>query len=122
MNIAFLCILIMGLMPFLFTAIAKFSGKGFDNNAPREFLAKLDGYRARANWAHQNCFEAFPFFAAAVLVAVYNNAPQVRLEIIAILIVVLRLIYGVLYIMDKASLRSLVWFIALALMISLFFI
>eukprot|EP01035_Chromulina_nebulosa_P035064 gene35064-47116_t len=50
--------------------MAKFGtgGKDFDNAAPRVMLAKLDGWRQRANWAQLNGFEAFPPFAAAVII------------------------------------------------------
>ena len=125
MNIAFICILVMGLMPIMFTGIAKFGSKRFnpaDNHNPREFRAKLDGWPKRANWAQLNSFEAFPLFVAAVLIASYNHAPQRTIDIIAMIVVGLRIIYGVLYIADKASLRSLVWFISLGFTISLFFI
>ena len=125
MNIAFLCILIMGLMPFLFTGIAKFGSKRFNraaNHNPREFMATLEGWPKRANWAQFNSFEAFPLFAAGILVASYNHAPQATIDLIAMLVVSLRIIYGLLYIADKARLRSLVWVISLGFTISLFFV
>lgn len=115
----------MGIMPIIFAAIAKIGSKRFNqaaNHNPREFLAKLEGWPKRANWAQINCFEAFPLFAAAVLVANYNGTPQTTIDIIAIIIVGLRIIYGILYIADKARSRSLVWFISLILTLSLFFI
>ena len=125
MNIAFICILTMGLMPIIFAGIAKIGSKRFSptaNHNPREFMAKLEGWPKRANWAQINGFEAFPLFAAAVLVASYNHAPQSTLDLIAMLVVGLRILYGVLYIADKATLRSLVWVISLGFTISLFFI
>ncbi len=125
MNIAFICVLIMGLMPIIFAGIAKIGSKRFNqtaNHHPREFLANLEGWPKRANWAQINGFEAFPLFAAAILVAGYNHASQTTVDLIAMLVVVLRIIYGILYIADKARLRSLVWFIGLSCTVSLFFI
>lgn len=123
MNYAFICVLIMLFLPYIWVGLAKFGGKGgFNNNAPRAALAKLDGWRQRANWAQSNQFEAIPFFIAGVMVATYNHAPQTTLNILAISVLALRIVYGVLYIQNLASLRSLVWFVSVILMSAMFFI
>lgn len=121
MNIAFLCVLIMGLLPYVWVGFAKF-GAGFDNHSPRESLAKLTGYRKRANWAQMNQFEAMPLFIAGVAVATYNNAPQEVLTILAISVVILRIIHGILYMMDYATPRTIVWVASFACTIAMFFI
>ncbi|CAN0626933.1 exported protein of unknown function [Burkholderia multivorans] len=59
-----LCLLIVALMPFPLTIAAKAS-KGYDNHAPREYLAKLEGWRARAAAAQQNGWEALALFVAS---------------------------------------------------------
>ena len=41
---------------------------------PRRWLEQQQGFRARANAAQANGFEAFPFFAAAVIVAHLTQA------------------------------------------------
>jgi uncharacterized MAPEG superfamily protein len=92
------------------------------NQHPRDFLAKLSGPASRANAAQLNSFEAFPAFAAAVLVAQYAHAPQHSIDLLAIAWVVLRLIYGALYIANLAALRSLVWFSGMACVVGLFVI
>lgn len=125
MPIAYWCILAAALLPLLFTAIAKFGGggRGFTNRKPRLFQAQLvDGYRARAHWAHLNSIEAFPPFAAAVLVAQQLQAAQGRVDALALAFVGLRLVYGALYLADLALLRSLVWAGGLACVIALFVI
>lgn len=109
MSWSYICVLIGGLMPLLFTGYAKFSGPGFDNRHPREFLARLEGARARAHAAQLNSFEAFPLFAAAVLMAHQTGVASATIDRLAIVWVALRLAYGVLYIANQASLRSLVW-------------
>ena len=122
-SIAFFCILLMGLLPYVLAGLAKFGGKeGFDNHAPRVALSKLVGWRQRANWAQANQFEALPLFVAAVLVATYNHAPEHTLNILAISVVILRVVYSSLYILDKASLRSLVWFAGIGCTVAMFFI
>lgn len=124
MTIAFWCVLAAAILPLLFTAVAKFSegGKGFTNRKPRLFQQALEGYRARAHWAHLNSLEAFPPFAAGVLVAQFVHAPQGRIDLLAIAFIVLRLVYGVLYIADKALLRSTVWALGFACVVGLFVI
>jgi uncharacterized MAPEG superfamily protein len=122
MTIGLWCVLVGLLMPFLWTGVAKSMGR-YDlraNQHPREFLAKLGGKAGRANAAQLNSFEAFPAFAAAVLVAQYAHAAQHTIDVLAMTWVALRLIYGVLYIADLAALRSLVWFAGMACVVGLF--
>lgn len=122
MTMGLWCVLVGVLMPYLWTGVAKSMGR-YDlraNHDPREFLARLRGPAARANAAQLNSFEAFPAFAAAVLVAQLAHAAQHSIDALAVTWVVLRLLYGVLYIADLARLRSLVWFAALGCVVGLF--
>ena len=59
MTIAYWCVFVAALLPYLIVIIAK-AGKHFDNHAPRMQLANALGWRQRLNWAHLNAFEAFP--------------------------------------------------------------
>ena len=69
MAIAYWCILIAALLPYVWVFIAK-RGPRYDNRDPRGWLAKQDNPRAhRANSAQFNAFEAFAPFAAGVLMA-----------------------------------------------------
>lgn len=123
MSIALWCIAVGALMPLLWAWYAKAKGRfGLrDNHNPREFMDKLTGQAQRANWAQQNALEAFPQFAAAVLVAshVGKIAPD-TLNALALAWVALRLAYGVLYIADLAKLRSVVWSLAMACWVAMF--
>ncbi|MCB1588079.1 MAG: MAPEG family protein [Xanthomonadales bacterium] len=119
MSWSYLCVLIAGLLPLLSTGYAKFAGPGFDNRHPRDFLAGLTGARARAHAAQLNGFEAFPLFAAAVLMAHQAGVDSGRIDLLAIIWVLLRLAYGVLYIANRATLRSLAWAGASAIWIAL---
>jgi uncharacterized MAPEG superfamily protein len=100
--------------------VAKFSGPGFNNRRPRDFQESLAGWRKRAHWAHQNSFEAFPVFAAAVLVAQQAGAAQGRVDQLALAFIGLRLLYGVFYIGDWHALRSLAWALAMACVVGMF--
>jgi uncharacterized MAPEG superfamily protein len=119
MTAAFWCVLIAGLLPYMATGIAK-SGGGYDNRQPREWLARQTGRRARANAAQKNSFEAFPLFAAAVLVASVAHAPQAHLDHCAELFVLSRVVYIGAYIVDLALLRSLVWVVGIGSVIAIF--
>lgn len=123
MTLAFWCVLVAGLLPFAAIAVAKWD-KTFwrHNNLPREWEARLTGRGARAHAAHLNSFEAFPLFAAAVIIAAICKAPQPTVDGIAVAYVVARIAYIGCYLADRASLRSLVWGIAMVLNVWLFFL
>jgi uncharacterized MAPEG superfamily protein len=111
MTVAFWCVLIAALLPFLATVIAKSSGDRYNNRDPRAWLERQKGLSRRADNAQKNAFEAFPFFAAAVIVAHLTQAPQQRVNILAILFIVARLAYLGCYLADWQAARSLVWLI-----------
>lgn len=115
-TIAFGCILFMAALPIVCAGIAK-SGKfgvrrsegGYDNHDPRRWLEQQSAWRARANNAQANTFEALPFFFAAVITAHLMQAPQGWVDGLAVAFVVLRLAYVAAYLADRAIIRSLVW-------------
>ncbi|MEO6024781.1 MAG: MAPEG family protein [Burkholderiales bacterium] len=119
MTLAYWCILIAALLPYFTVAIAK-SNKQFDNHDPRAWLGRLQGMPARAHAAHLNGFEAFPFFAAAVIIAHQLHADQALLNALSALYVVARIAYVACYLADQARLRSLVWMAALGLNVAIF--
>ncbi len=119
MTIAYWCVLVAALLPIFAVGLAK-TQPGFDNNAPREWLGRLSGWRARAHAAHLNSFEAFPTFAAAVIIAHLAQAPQGRIDLLAAVWVGARVAYIALYITDKAALRSVAWTVAMGCVIALF--
>ena len=120
MQIAFFCVLIAGLMPYLWTLIAKMRGRGFDNANVRVWQAGLSGLAQRAHAAHLNSFEAFPLFATAVIVARLTGADQGRVDALSVTFVGLRLLFGILYLADKATLRSVVWLAAMICVVMIF--
>ncbi|MDN7671468.1 MAPEG family protein [Burkholderia oklahomensis] len=115
------CLLLAALMPFAWTMCAK-SGARYDNRAPRQYLAQLEGWRARAFAAHQNSWEALALFTAALVVAWHNGANVQRVDQLAIVFVASRVVYGVFYLLNWATLRSLVWTVGFACVVWLFFV
>lgn len=114
------CLLAAGLMPLLFTGLAKLGGSRFDNRAPRAWQATLSGFPQRAHAAHLNSFEAFPLFAIGVLFCLQQQVPEEVVLPWAIALVALRLGFGLCYLADWATLRSLVWLLALLCAVRLY--
>jgi uncharacterized MAPEG superfamily protein len=123
MNVALWCILIAIILPYVCTAVAKIIG-GYGlrhNHDPRGFLDSLEGLGKRAHAAQLNSFEVAPAFAAAVLVAhLVGNAELVTLNVLAVLFITSRLLFIIFYLADWATLRSLVWFVGMGLIVSFF--
>ena len=123
MTLAYWTILIAAFLPYICTAYAKFAAGGgstYDNHAPRQQAESLPPQRKRAYWAQLNSFEAFPPFAAAVVVAHLAGAAQETVDLLAASFVVLRVAYIGFYIYDKPTPRSLVWAAAFACVVGLF--
>lgn len=108
-------IIIACLLPYVFTVIAKMAGgfKPADNQNPRDFLSKTTGLSARANAVQQNSFESLPLFIASVLMAEYMVVPQIVVMTFGIAYIVLRVLYGICYLANLATLRSVIWVLSL---------
>ena len=123
MTVLIMCLLIACLLPMasklpLAFAQAKSEG-GYDNNDPRKQQAKLEGFGARAHAAHQNSFEALAVFAPAVLLAIASGHVDQTMQTLAMIFIVARLVYNVVYIKGLGKLRSMVWFVAYGSAISM---
>jgi uncharacterized MAPEG superfamily protein len=122
------CVLVAALMPILCAGIAKWGafGKpsnegGYDNRDPRDWLAKQQGYRKRANAAQANCFEALPLFIGAVVLALYMQAPVAKVNALALCFIGFRAAFVLLYLADQATLRTVAWVAAMAVNVALLF-
>jgi uncharacterized MAPEG superfamily protein len=128
-TLAYWCVLVAALLPIVCAGIAK-SGMlkkprrdgGFDNDNPRDWLARQSDWRARANAAQANSFEALPFFIGAVIIAHVLGALQARLDLLAFLFVFLRMIYIMMYVAGLSTVRTIVWSMALLVNIAILFI
>ena len=123
MTIAEWCVFASLMLCLLSIASVKWLRHGvFDNSKPRDAAFYEDPIAARALGAHQNGFEAFPFFAVAVLLAEFRASPQNLINELAILFVIVRIAYVFTYIGNRPTLRSILWSIGFAINIMIFFL
>ena len=120
MSIAYWCILIAAVLPFVWVGVAKSGAPGYNNKDPRGWVAKQETYRVRNAYnAHLNAFEAFPTFAAGVLMAQFAGVDPAHANLLAMAFIGFRILHGVFYIAAKAAIRSLVWMGGLACTVAL---
>jgi uncharacterized MAPEG superfamily protein len=123
MTIAEWCVFGTLVLSLLTIAPIKWLGhRQFDNARPRDGAFYQDPLRARALGAHQNGIEAFPFFAIAVLLAEFRDAPQSLVNELAALFLIVRIAYVLTYLGDRPTLRSILWSIGFAINIAIFFL
>lgn len=120
-TVAYWCVLVAAILPILCAGLAKWGmfGKprkagGFDNDHPRAWLARQTGWRARANAAQANSFESLPFFIGAVVIAHQLGANQLRVDVLAFIYIVLRMMFVMTYVAGLSTPRSIVWGLAFA--------
>lgn len=128
LTVAYWCVLTSSVLPIMCAGLAKWGlfttprrQGGYDNNLPRQWLARQTDWRARANAAQANSFEALPFFIGAVIIAHQLGASQLRLDVLAFLFVVLRLLYIMMYVADLAAVRSVLWTLAFLVNVAILF-
>jgi len=116
MTIALFCILLAAIMPIVCAGMSKAKAMtiprrdgGYDNRNPRDWIKTQEGFRKWADAAQANCWEALPFFAAAVIVSHMLGVIGWLPNALAALFIVLRIIYVWLYVTAKQKQRSLVW-------------
>ena len=126
-TVAYWSVLVAALLPLVCAWLAKSQAFGppaggrFDNRDPRAWLARQEGWHARANAAQQNGFEALPFFIGAVVIAHQLGAPQTRLDILAVLFITLRIMYIALYVAGFSRTRSAIWALAFLVNVGILF-
>ncbi len=119
MPIAYWCVLIAALLPIALVSYAKI-GVESDNRYPREEYDNLPPAKRRAYAAHQNAYENFPFFAAAVIIAMTLGAAPATVNMLAMAYIAVRVIHGLLYINNIPTARSLAFGIGLLINIAIF--
>lgn len=81
MTISLWCILVALLAPYILSVLARSGVTKADYvQNPRAFNEQLTGWHRHAHLAQLNAFETFPGFAAAVLVAHFNQVPQLQVD------------------------------------------
>lgn len=115
LSIAYWCVLIAAVLPYIWVGVAKSSARGYDNRDPRGWLARQQAPRLqRAHAAHLNAFEAFPAFAAGVVLADIAGVDDARIALLAVVFVLARLAHGLFYLADLALMRSVAWLVGIA--------
>tara|TARA_B100001013_G_C24499486_1_gene398592 strand:- start:21 stop:395 length:375 start_codon:yes stop_codon:yes gene_type:complete len=123
MTFAYFCIVIAIVMPIILAGIAKKGSETpINNNDPRNHISHLKNRAKYAYGAEQNCYESFPPFAIAVVVAHLIGGTQLTIDILAGLYIVSRLLYIVFYLQGKGTLRSVTFMVGFIATISLFFV
>ena len=90
LTVAYWCVLVAALLPIVCAGMAKWGMFGkpgaraaTTTTTRAQWLAKQTDWRARANAAQANSFEALPFFIGAVIIAHQLGASQLRLDVLA---------------------------------------
>jgi uncharacterized MAPEG superfamily protein len=111
METAIICVFIASILPIAFAGTAKFlcGFKVKHNRDPRKLLAQSEGKAYFAKCAHDNSWEAFAPFAAGVILAMITGVNPSTFNPLCIAFVVFRILYGLAYIFDKPTLRSILW-------------
>ena len=117
MTIAFWCVLVAALMPYLPFGLA--AGR-LDPNAPRRNTSELEGRVARAYGAHLNAFENFGPFAAAVIISYLVESANSTVNVLELVFIVARFAHMGFYIAGVAPLRTLSWFAGMLMVIAIF--
>jgi uncharacterized MAPEG superfamily protein len=127
-TVAHWCVLLAALLPLICAGLAKWPGfgkrrseGGYDNHDPRAWMARQQGWAARANAAQANSFEALPFFIGAVVIAHQLGAHQTIVDILAVVFITLRIVYIAMYVADLPRTRSAIWTLALFVNIAILF-
>ncbi|RAI04435.1 hypothetical protein DLJ53_00860 [Acuticoccus sediminis] len=113
------CVLVAAILPLLTVYPAKFDRK-LDNRDPRARHAGQTGFRRRAYAAHLNAYEAFPLFAAAVIVAGLTGADRATVDALAVAYVVLRLLFTAAYYANLSLVRSGLFAVSTAVSVAIF--
>lgn len=123
MTIPFVCVLIALLLIYASrvpAAIAMKRQGAYNNNTPRDQAASLEGWGRRAYAAHLNSIEAFPPFAAGVVICYLAKGSLTGATVLSLVFIAARIAYPLLYIADLATYRSTVWGIGLLATLGLY--
>lgn len=105
--------------PYIFVVAGRVQ-VGFDPAAPRALFDKLPAYAQRATWAHENSFETFMPYAAAVLLALVVGVQTQTAAIAALAFLGGRFLFSICYIANIPLGRSLMFGVSTAATLTLF--
>ena len=116
MTIAFWCVFVAALMPY----VPFFLVKGLDPDNTRAGVKVLSGRSARAHAAHLNAFEAFPPFAAAVVISHLSLGDNRTTNGLALAFLVARAAHIAFYLADRQPPRSAAFGLGVTIVIVMF--
>jgi len=120
MTFAFWCVAIAAFLPLVWIGYAKIGAGGYDNANPRIWRKQLTGKLQRAASAEDNAYEAFPPFAAGVIIANIVGLEQSIADALAGAFIASRILHGIFYVNNRDLLRSLCWATGFFSMVGLF--
>ncbi len=124
MTTPFWCLLIVAALPYVLAGVGGILRVrqlgALDNHHPRVQALELRGVAARAYASQQNAWEALALFGAAVIVAHLAGADPGPSATASVAFVGTRMLHPVLYITDRASLRTGVFIVGLGCCLWLF--
>ncbi len=112
------------LLPYLAkgpVAVAMAKLGGYDNAHPRTQQAQLTGFGARALAGHQNAFESLIIFGISCLAVIATDKVSSLVSTLAIVHIIARVSYHLLYLKGSATMRSLSWFVGIFSAFGIFF-
>ncbi|MCL1066665.1 MAPEG family protein [Shewanella olleyana] len=124
MQTLLICLFIAMLLPYLAkgpVAVAMAKLGGYDNAHPRSQQAQLTGAGARALAGHQNAFESLLIFGISCLVVIATDKVSPLVSTLAIVHVIARVSYHLLYLKGIATMRSIAWFVGIFSALGIFF-
>lgn len=123
MTIAFWCILVALLAPYILSVLARSQVTRSEYvEDPRAYSERLTGWHRRAHLAHLNAFEAVPAIVAGVMVAELSHAPRLYIDSLALAFITFRVLHAACYIADQPMLRSHAWRLGIICIIGFFIV
>jgi uncharacterized MAPEG superfamily protein len=113
MSAVIVLVLLATLLPLAAAAAAKWGFKGYDNHDPRAWLARQTGFRARAQAAQDNSWEALTLYLPGAVLAISRGAEPALLLPLAVGFLAARIAYLYCYITDRPTARSSVWLLGM---------
>jgi len=93
---------------------------GYDNSDPRKQRENLKGWPRRALSSYQSANEMFGPFAIGILMGSILGVPYIIISKLSIAFVALRMIHGLVYLLDMHPIRDVIWWSSFFAVISLY--
>lgn len=117
MAIILYTLFIASILPIVLSAIGLYLRKrqfgSIDNDYPRQQQAQLTGLGLRATAAQQNAWEALSIYSAVVVIAYASGLELSSLDIPALIFISCRILHAVFYLLNLATLRSVIFAVAM---------